>query len=152
MAGQRDESLLSIAEEDNVLVTLRPLAKGESLRLGGRSIVCRTPLELGHKIASGAHLTLFSTGCGSVVGSAISLLIKVCANPETFRRMAADIDVDAGRVLEGKAALDDVGQKIFAQLLAVAGGAPTKSESLGHQESVLTYNSFEPIGPACLPV
>ena len=87
-----------------------------------------------------------------MVGSAISLLIKVCANPETFRRMAADIDVDAGRVLEGKAALDDVGQKIFAQLLAVAGGAPTKSESLGHQEFVLTYNSFEPIGPACLPV
>ena len=87
-----------------------------------------------------------------MVGSAISPVIKVCANPETYRRMAADIDVDAGRVLEGKAALDDVGQEIFAQLLAVAGGAPTKSESLGHQEFVLTYNSFVPNGPACLPV
>ena len=152
MGAERDESLLRIAEEDNVFVRLRPLAKGENLRLGGRSIVCRTPLELGHMIAGGAHLTIFSTWRGSEVGSAISPVIKVCANPETYRRMAADIDVDAGRVLEGKAALDDVGQEIFAQLLAVAGGAPTKSESLGHQEFVLTYNSFVPNGPACLPV
>ena len=103
---------------------------------------------MGPKIAGGVDLTLFSTGRGSVVGSAISPVIKVCANPETFRRMAADIDADAGRVLEGKAALEDVGQKIFAQLLAVAGGALDKSESLGHQEFVLTYEFFEPNGPA----
>ena len=79
--------------------------KAKSLRLGGRSLVCRTPLELCHKIAGGAHLTFFPTGLGSVIGSAISPVIKVCANPETFRRMAADIDADAWRVLEGKAAL-----------------------------------------------
>ena len=108
--------------------------------------------EIAELIASGAHLTLFSTGRGSVVGSAISPVIKVCANPETYRRMAGDMDVDAGRILEGEATLDEVGQEIFAQALAVAGGAPTKSESLGHQEFVLTYKSFEPIGPACLPV
>jgi altronate hydrolase len=28
----------------------------------------------------------------------------------------------------------------------------TKSEELGHTEFILTYKSFEPIGPACLPV
>ena len=108
--------------------------------------------EIAELIACGAHLTLFSTGRGSVVGSAISPVIKVCANPETYRRMAGDMDVDAGRILDGRATLDEVGQEIFAQALAVAGGAPTKSESLGHQEFVLTYKTFEPIGPACLPV
>ncbi len=108
--------------------------------------------EIAELIACGAHLTLFSTGRGSVVGSAISPVIKVCANPETYRRMDGDMDVDAGRILEGRATLDDVGQEIFAQVLDVAGGASTKSESLGHQEFVLTYKSFEPIGPACLPV
>ena len=66
--------------------------------------------------------------------------------------MAGDMDVDAGRILEGQATLDEVGQDIFEQVLAVAGGAPTKSEGLGHQEFVLTYKTFEPIGPACLPV
>ncbi len=108
--------------------------------------------EIAELIACGAHLTLFSTGRGSVVGSAISPVVKVCANPETYRRMAGDMDVDAGRILEGRATLDEVGREIFAQVLDVAGGAPTKSESLGHQEFVLTYKTFEPIGPACLPV
>ena len=108
--------------------------------------------EIAELIACGAHLTLFSTGRGSVVGSAISPVVKVCANPETYRRMAGDMDVDAGRILEGEATLDDVGREIFAHVLDVAGGAPTKSESLGHQEFVLTYKTFEPIGPACLPV
>ena len=108
--------------------------------------------EIAELIACGAHLTLFSTGRGSVVGSAISPVVKVCANPETFRRMAGDMDVDAGRILEGRATLNDVGQEIFEHVLSVAGGASTKSESLGHQEFVLTYKTFEPIGPACLPV
>jgi altronate hydrolase len=26
------------------------------------------------------------------------------------------------------------------------------SESLGHQEFILTYKAFDPIGPACLPL
>ena len=108
--------------------------------------------EIAELIACGAHLTLFSTGRGSVVGSAISPVVKVCANPETYRRMAGDMDVDAGRILEGEATLDEVGREIFAHVLDVAGGAQTKSESLGHQEFVLTYKTFEPIGPACLPV
>ena len=36
-------------------------------------------------------------------------------------------------------------------ILAVADGEQTKSEELGHQEFILTYKSFEPIGPACFP-
>ena len=39
----------------------------------------------------------------------------------------------------------------FDLLLATADGAPTASERLGHQEFILTYKSFEPIGPSCLP-
>ncbi|WP_206052741.1 UxaA family hydrolase [Brucella intermedia] len=31
-------------------------------------------------------------------GSAISPVIKVCANPETCRKLAGDMDVDAGRL------------------------------------------------------
>jgi len=86
-----------------------------------------------------------------VVGSAISPVIKVCANPETYRRMSEDMDVDAGRILEGRASLDKVGREILELSVAVAGGARTKSEQLGHQEFVLTYKTFEPIGPSCLP-
>ena len=94
---------------------------------------------------------LFTTGRGSVVGSAISPVIKVCANPETYRRMADDMDIDAGRILEGDATLEEVGDEIFESVVSVAKGAPSKSEALGHQEFILTYKQFEPIGPACLP-
>ncbi|MBL6928866.1 MAG: UxaA family hydrolase [Rhodospirillales bacterium] len=107
--------------------------------------------EIVELMACGAHVNLFATGRGSVVGSAISPLIKVCANPDTYRRMTDDMDVDAGRVLEGRGDLDEVGQEIYDLTLRVAAGEETKSEAMGHQEFILTYKSFEPIGPSCLP-
>ena len=36
-------------------------------------------------------------------------------------------------------------------LKKLASGELSKSEALGHQEFILTYKHFEPIGPACLP-
>jgi len=108
--------------------------------------------EIAELIACGAHITLFTTGRGSVVGSAISPVIKICANPDTYQRMPDDMDVNAGRILNGEATLDEVGGEIFAKIAAVASGERSVSESLGHQEFILTYKSFEPVGPACLPV
>jgi len=107
--------------------------------------------EIAELMACGCHLNLFSTGRGSVVGSAISPVIKVCANPDTYKRMSDDMDVDAGRILEGRATLDEVGREIHDLILRVANGEKTKSEDLGHQEFILTYKTFEPIGPACMP-
>ena len=107
--------------------------------------------EIAELIACGSHVILFSTGRGSVVGSAIAPVIKVCANSETWKRMSDDMDVDAGRILEGAATLPEVGREIYDLIGRVANGEPTKSESLGHQEFILTYKSFEPLGPACLP-
>ncbi len=107
--------------------------------------------EIVELMACGSHVVLFSTGRGSVVGSAISPVIKVCANPDTYRCMADDMDVDAGRILEGRATLDEVGREIFDLTLRVAAGEPSKSEALGHQEFILGYKQFEPIGPSCLP-
>jgi altronate dehydratase large subunit len=107
--------------------------------------------EIAELIACGAHVTLFSTGRGSVVGSALAPVIKVCANPETYRRLRDDMDVDAGRILEGRGSLDDVGAEIHHLALRVAAGETTASESLGHQEFVLGYKRFEPLGPACHP-
>jgi len=108
--------------------------------------------EIAELISCGAHLVFFSTGRGSVVGSAVAPVIKVCANPETYRKLEDDMDVDAGRILEGRATLDEVGREVYELALRIARGERTKSESLGHQEFILTYKTFEPAGPACLPV
>jgi altronate dehydratase large subunit len=107
--------------------------------------------EIVELIACGAHINLFTTGRGSVVGSAISPVIKICANPETARRLAEDMDINAGRILEGAATIEEVGTEIYTRTLAVAAGERSVSEALGHQEFILTYKSFDPVGPACLP-
>ncbi|WP_201455712.1 UxaA family hydrolase [Tropicimonas marinistellae] len=107
--------------------------------------------EIVELISCGAHAVIFVTGRGSVVGSAISPVLKVCANPETYARMAEDMDVNAGRILTDKATLDGVGAEIRDKLVGLARGSRSASEDLGHHEFVLTYKSFEPLGPNCLP-
>ena len=78
-------------------------------------------------------------------------MIKVCANAQTFAAMHEDMDINAGRILSGEADLDEVGREIVELIAVVANGGLSKSEELGHQEFLLTYKSFEPLGPGCLP-
>lgn len=64
--------LLRIAKQDNVFVLLRPLSAGERLRLCGRTVVCDTPLGLGHKIAArdiaaGEKIVKYGAPIGSAV-------------------------------------------------------------------------------------
>lgn len=108
--------------------------------------------EIVELIACGAHVTLFTTGRGSVVGSAIAPVIKVCANPATYERLAEDMDVNAGRILNGEATLEQVGTEIVELVASVANGAQSCSEALGHQEFILTYKQFEASGPGCFPL
>lgn len=108
--------------------------------------------EIVEMMASGAHMTLFVTGRGSVVGSAISPVIKIAANPKMYERLSEDMDINAGRILDGHASISEVGDEIFELVKTVASGTKSKSEQLGHTEFILTYKSFEPIGPACLPI
>ena len=78
--------------------------------------------EIVELIACGAHMILFTTGRGSVVGSAISPVIKICANPETYRRLADDMDVNAGRIIDGVGDVDGVGAEIYDLVGRVAAG------------------------------
>lgn len=107
--------------------------------------------EIVELIACGAHINLFVTGRGSVVGSAISPVIKICANPDTYEKLKHDMDINAGSILQGSQTLEQVGQQIYDLIIEVAAGKQTKSEELGHQEFILGYKTFEPIGPSCLP-
>ncbi len=108
--------------------------------------------EIVELMSCGAHVTLFTTGRGSVVGSAIAPVIKICANPDTFRRLSEDMDVDAGRILEGRGTLDEVADEIVTLIAAIVSGAETKSEELGHREFLLTYKASDGAnGPSCFP-
>ena len=106
--------------------------------------------EIIELIACGAHAVVFVTGRGSVVGSAISPVLKVCANPDTYSRMSDDMDVNAGRILNHEASLDDVGDEICTNLYGLANGQQTASEAMGHCEFVLTYKSETSIPNNCV--
>lgn len=99
--------------------------------------------EIIELIASGCHVVLFATGRGSVVGSVISPVIKVCANPDTYKKMSGDMDINAGAILTGDASLEEVGNQVFDSVLQVAAGQETKSEAMRHQEQLVTYKYFE---------
>lgn len=82
----------------------------------------------------GAHIVVFTTGRGTVTGSGIVPVIKVCGNPETYARMSDNMDIDAGAIVEGRKSIGDVGEEILAQIVATAQGELTRAEDLGHFE------------------
>jgi len=48
-----------------------------------------------------------------------------------YRRMADDMDVNCGAILDGETSVEAMGERIFALMLEVASGRRTKSEQLG---------------------
>ncbi|MDR1777848.1 MAG: UxaA family hydrolase [Desulfovibrio sp.] len=55
-------------------------------------------------------------------------------NPRTFERMRENIDVNAGKVLTGERTMDEMGNEIYSEIIAVASGKLCKAEILGHDE------------------
>jgi altronate hydrolase len=84
--------------------------------------------------ACGAHLVVFTTGRGTVTGSGVVPVIKVCGNPETFARMTDNMDVNAGAIVTGDRSITEVGNEIFDAIMTTARGQMTRAEELGHFE------------------
>ncbi|MGR3822359.1 MAG: UxaA family hydrolase [Salipiger marinus] len=89
------------------------------------------PVSATGQIAGGANLICFTTGRGSCFGSYPSPTIKLASNTPMFDRMASDMDVNCGQIVDGTLTLDEMGEEIFARILAIASGEKSKSEALG---------------------
>lgn len=88
------------------------------------------PVSVTGLVAGGANVVVFTTGRGSVFGCRPTPSIKVATNTQMYERMRDDMDLDAGRIIDGTASLEQVGQEIFDLILAVASGEQTVSEEL----------------------
>ena len=99
--------------------------------------------EIMEMIACGCHLVLYTTGRGSVAGSAISPVIKVCSNPVTYLHMNEDMDINAGAIVADGLTFADVRNQILRCIEQTASGISTQSELLGHREYSLVYKSFQ---------
>lgn len=85
---------------------------------------------------SGAHMTVFSTGRGSPMGSAVMPVLKLTGNPKSYQEMQGLFDFNAGVVLEGTS-IQDAGKALLERVVEIANGEESKSEINGDFEFVI---------------
>src|SRR6188768_2457274 len=101
------------------------LAPGEKLKQKGllyaatpaSDFICGT-LQL----AAGINLHIFTTGRGTPYGLAEVPVIKVATRTDLARRWHDLMDINAGRIADGAASIEDVGWEMFKLMLDVASG------------------------------
>jgi len=74
------------------------------------------------QLAAGINLHIFTTGRGTPYGLAEVPVIKVATRSDLARRWHDLMDVNAGRIADGDASIEDVGWELFRLMLDVASG------------------------------
>ncbi len=97
------------------------------------------PVSVTGQVAGGCNVVVFTTGRGSAFGFKPAPSIKIATNSTLYANQEPDMDINAGRVLDG-VSLDEMGQEIFEKILAVASGERSKSEAAGVGEE--EYNPW----------
>ncbi|MDR3565770.1 MAG: UxaA family hydrolase [Negativicutes bacterium] len=90
--------------------------------------------QLSGMVAGGCHIVVFTTGRGNPMGSPIAPTVKVSSNTFTFEKMRCDMDVNAGTIITGEETVQQVGQRIFEEVIAAASGKLTRAEATGHND------------------
>lgn len=114
----------------------RPPTKGYFLHVSpaGSRTFHGDPEEVSQFAACGAHLVLFTSGCGTTTGGLLPV-IKVIANPHRMELIADNADLDATPVTRGERSLEEMAEELYQEVLSVAAGKLTKSEIYRHYEA-----------------
>ncbi|MGE5453623.1 MAG: UxaA family hydrolase [Methylocystaceae bacterium] len=79
-------------------------------------------------VAGGAQIMLFTTGRGNPIGFPIVPVIKIASTSRLYEHMNDDMDINAGKILEG-ATLQEVGSEVINAVREVANGQLVKAEN-----------------------
>ncbi len=114
----------------------RPPRKGYWIQVGepGSGTFHGDPEGINQFAACGAHIGLFTTGCGSTTGGLIPV-IKIIANPNRMQLIQDNADLDATPIIRGEKTIQEMGEELYQEILAVAAGKRTKSEIYRHFEA-----------------
>ncbi len=74
------------------------------------------------QLAAGMNLHVFTTGRGTPYGLAAVPVIKVATRSDLARRWHDLMDINAGRIADGDASIEDLGWEMFHLMLDVASG------------------------------
>jgi altronate hydrolase len=97
------------------------------------------PVSATGQIAGGANLIAFTTGRGSMFGAKPVPSVKLATNTPMYQRLAEDMDLNCGEILDGTCSMHEMGERIFELMLKTASGERSCSELLG-----LGDNEFVP--------
>ena len=92
------------------------------------------------QLAAGMNLHVFTTGRGTPYGLAACPVIKVATRSDLARRWHDLMDVNAGRITDGEASIEDVGWELFHLMLDVASGRKTWAEHWKLHNALVLFN------------
>ena len=104
----------------------------------GLHLVC-TPgndvLATTGQAASGATITLFTTGLGTPTGNPICPIVKVSTNTKLAQKMPDIIDFDCGAIIEGEKTIEQTAEELLEYCIELASGTiKTKAQLLGQDD------------------
>jgi altronate dehydratase len=85
------------------------------------------------QVASGCNMILFVTGNGSITNFPFVPTVKIVTTTDRYNLLAQEMDVNAGRYLDGTP-LDTLGAEAFDYTLAIAAGRLSVGEKAGHSQ------------------
>jgi len=92
------------------------------------------------QLAAGMNVHVFTTGRGTPYSLAQCPVIKVATRSDLARRWHDLMDLNAGRIAEGSATIEDMGWEMFRLILDVASGRKTCAEAHGLSNSLALFN------------
>jgi len=93
------------------------------------------PVSCTGQVAGGCNIVVFTTGRGSAFGFKPAPSIKIATNSTLYAKQEPDMDINAGKMLDGLS-LAEMGEEILDVILEVASGKQSKSEAadIGEEE------------------
>ena len=126
LANIAEKAMGSIVKSGTAAIA-HVLPPGEKLKSGQRGLVfAATPASdfiCGTlQLAAGMNLHVFTTGRGTPYGLAECPVIKVATRTDLARRWHDLMDLNAGKVADGEASIEEMGWELFRLMLDVASG------------------------------
>lgn len=88
-------------------------------------------------VAGGCQVIVFTTGRGTPTGNAIVPVIKITGNRQTYENMKDNIDFNVSPIIEGEKTIEEMGEELLKEVLAVSNGRVTKAEALGFNDTAI---------------
>ncbi|MDX2219144.1 MAG: galactarate dehydratase [Burkholderiales bacterium] len=92
------------------------------------------------QLAAGMNLHIFTTGRGTPYGLAQVPVVKVATRTELATRWHDLMDINAGRIADGEATVEEMGWEMFRTLLDVASGKKTWAERWRLHNDLVLFN------------